>query len=501
MDNPKDKQLRVLVLEDNDRLADRMTEAFEKILKTRNAAGQAFAGYQLQIDRISYSQALSGKLKQRHYHFLSLDLRVPIVLGAPIGSEPQGLEEYLAFLQKTHMGTYNPICSGVVLSQFGPEHVGAALRAGRAELEFWSKAAGQDDVSPEADPPRVNPELWAEFVLDRLLPYSSAMHHVLHQLSPLLPRALAHLCDQLLPYCVSTEQLRNAAAVRRTQSGREQSRDALLAACRLGEMCKEWLFSLTTAHLSALNALPSEVSDFASGAGKTKSAVEVQELKERYLEIMLLRMVELYRHGGDTESAYAYGRFFSHLDVVPEAENKYLGLVRGLAILRQTRNEAVHQINNPPYDKLWQKIAIPLRRVLDALALLGSFPLVTQARVVAPGHVQACRFDAANTMAQTFPVERIGTLDARSSEAHLDPTQVYALWPTPSGGLGLILLWPWVARMRANNEPDLMTYLYAGRNPKGLPLGLECDRWTVQTFAGGEAATAWRSDLEGVRGG
>lgn len=495
MDNPREKQLRVLVLEDDNSLAEDMCSALESAFKKRTTPHE-YAEYQLRIDVIAYSQALAGKLKERHYHFLSLDLRVPIVPGAPLGSEPVGFDEYEAFVEDAHMGAYKPICPGAVLTQYGAFHVGTAQRAGRSGLEFWGKSAA--DVSADADPPRLDPELWAEFVLERLLPYSTAMHHVLHLLSPLLPRALARLCDQLLPYCVSVKQLKKIKSI---QNAREENRDALLAAFRLGELCKEWLFSLTAAHLNMLNALPSEVSDFAKGAGEIKSAVDIQALKEQYLETMLLRMVELHRQGNVKEPAYTYGRFFSHLDVVPEAENKYLEFVNGLKILRKTRNKLAHQDLKPPYEQLWQEISIPLRRVLDALALLGSFPLVTQVRAVAPGYVQASRFDAVNTMAQTFPVERIGTLDARSPDAHFDPRQVYALWPTPSGGLGLVPLWPWVALLRPNHEPELVTYLYAGRNPKGFPLGLECDHWTVQTFAGGETATDWRSGLEGARGG
>ncbi|HZX30797.1 MAG TPA: hypothetical protein VFF03_05550 [Rhodocyclaceae bacterium] len=392
---------------------------------------------------------------------------------------------------------YSQLCPATIFTQHSINDISSAHRAGKAGIEFWSKAAGGQDVDTRASLPRLNADAWADFVAARLRPYSAAQHRALEQLSPLLPRALAHLCDQLAAVCVPADKLRDERIATRIKNDRDDSRDALWTACRLGEMTKELLFALVAGFCAQQGDLPEEVAAFAAG-GATRSATEVQQIKEDYLQTMLLRLAS----GDGKAGPYACGRFFSHLDVVAGAKQTQIEFIQGgLKVLRQARNRLAHRQVSPPFDQEWAEIAIALRRVMDALAFFGSFGLLARCRLVSPGHLQASRFDAVNSVLQTLAVERIGLFPPDPSRAELDPRQLYALWPSAAGSVGLIPLWPWVARLRSNGDEALRTYFYVGRNGKGAPLGLELDTWEVETFSQGENAGRWRQALDAINTG
>ena len=496
MDSPKLKRIRILVLEDAPLEAERRRIAILREFARRGGTpGSELEGIEPKIIEVDHGNALGVALKGDHFHYLILDLRVPDEPGGDLTTEPVGLSKYVEFLDANAFSPYRPYCAGSVLTQYSSVHAGAANRAGDVSLEFWQKAAG--DSGPGADAPRLGDEDVARFVVDRVVPYSVATYEALTQLSPDMPRHLARLCDALSAVCVSKKALiaNPAAAALHARDRRAQDREALLDACRLGERCKEWMFTIVAAHLSLHAALPAGVRELAQTTNL--SGIESQKLKEDLLEQMLLALISLFNDRGPS-LGFDYTRFFSHLDLVTEAKNIGIEFVRGLRELRQVRNDLSHKSMEPPFDAQWKRIAIPLQRVLDAMAMLGSFALVTQVRQPAPGFIQAQRFDAVSTRADTVGVERVGMADARSRSIHIDPRQVHMLWPASGGGLGLVPLWPWVARVPQANDSRLATYFYAGRNDKGHVLGLEAEGWEARTFRDGDVAMAWHDALAKV---
>jgi hypothetical protein len=81
----------------------------------------------------------------------------------------------------------------------------------------------------------------------------------------------------------------------------------------------------------------------------------------------------------------------------------------------------------------------------------------------------------------------------------LDVRQIYALWPLAGGGLGLIPLSPWLHRWQLDSSDPMKAYFYAGRNQKGLAIGIETNTWSISESNLQHSETQiWHQALEAV---
>ncbi len=494
MSSPKLKQLRVLLLEDSEGWFDPQIEA----IKLQFLEQFDNKMYELNIIHAAYLADIPKKALTQHFHFLSIDLRMPMY--------PGGTMDYRTGLDEIVRLPISSTCLGAVLTAFSQKHPAKAKLAGRRSFEFWVKAAA--DRNLDVDAPILDAPDWAKFVLFRLQEYGPSTHFQLECLKQKLPHAIASACNSVqascIPYLwyeeVQPENPLNTVqrqVLLEAKNRRDIDKDSLIQACRLGEFCKEWVFSSLAGLLNSAQALPTSVQKFAI-SGDIDNGIDKQQLKENLIHDMLIHLYRLSQDEDNKEfGEYDLQRLFSHLDIPLGIDLRQLEFVNALKTLRQKRNELAHQNIEPPFEEHWQEIAVPLRRVLDALSFFYSYGIVTQTRKLNSYSVHAERFEAQAKDAKTYDIEFVGNVPLVRAQVHV--RQIYAFWPLAGGGMGLIPLSPWLHCWKLNAQAAVQAHFYAGRNVKGLPLGIEADTWRNVTADLQHSETLpWQKALDAV---
>ena len=500
--NQPKKIFRILLLEDELTQARRIVEAVEDSFTSGAASLGEFAECRLAVTRLMTVSELGEPLFTEHFHFLILDLRVPMFAGDALTAEPVGLASTMSLLSKYSQMRLTVKTSGAVLTQLTQARSEVSSEAESSGLECWEKAAGDADETLLV--PRLNSEMVARFVLGRLQHFGPAMHSSCTALAECIPKPAAALCVGIAPVCVSAQAWRDTRGNAPRQQGlldamkgqRRVALSSLMGVCRLAEMTGAWLLALVAARIAVSDAPAMALADFAGG----RTHCHRHERSWQSQALMTVSIQELMQVAAQDngQRGFQCQRLFSHLEVNPIGGDTEFAFVEALHRLRALRNDWRGAESADNLDAEWSEAILPLRRVLDGLLLFSSHTLVSRLQVVAPGYLRMQRFDSVRPMEAQISVVRVGNEDSQGDELEADPQQVYVLWPRRDGRADLLPLWPWVARLSLTKEGPLQTYFYVGRDESGDPIGLEIGLSAKETFSEGSDAARWRQALDEI---
>ena len=353
-------ELRVLVLEDEVPVSVLMRKHLEdlfapdrgKVAKKGATPGWMRLNCVAALNLADFSNAIASQ----HFHFASLDLRVPRSAGGPVLADTAGLQAYQAAQHAM------PCLPASVYTQFTKDHLASLLVAGNLSVQYWQKAAADKDE--RAEMPVLEPSQWAERVRHCLRPYGAALRHVLESAVPCLPKVLAEPVNALKSACanwskghLSTSEFQHAERWRL-----DHAFDGLWTLCRLSEQCKEWLWNLLAARVcwgpvngNAMTVLRKELADLAQKGWAGKDSIDQQALKERQLNHFILALGK----GAGASNP----RLLSHLGG-NEVEGGDVPMVSAFKAFRLLRNRMAHQNRGMDYTQEWEKVSFSCWKLL-----------------------------------------------------------------------------------------------------------------------------------------
>ena len=463
-----DFQIRVLVLEDEIPLIKDMRDAFQTLQRDFSAHPKALVpDLKLALSLTQFRELMTNK----HYHFTSLDLRVP--------SEPDGLLQS----DTTSLATFeairedNRVTAAAVYTQFSVEHQESLRHSERLNMAYWRKSAA--DASPNIDPPILTVNQWAERVCEWITPYGPSQRHVLHQSTMLLPKPMAEVCTTLVNACAKEDiKHLSGSGAALAQGWRDANqKEGLQAICRLSELVKEWLWALLAARVCMgpstgpmMQAQREAIQNVGRHGWADGDAIESQSLKETQLN----DLIALLDEGGDQVNP----RLKQHLGGCKRYNHQGdVPFVAALKTIRQTRNRLAHFNPNLDFSHEWAELALPFWRVLDVVAYFATFPMITEVHKQADGVYLTKLLDP--VLASSKDRKLSGEWASANGQL-LTRNDVYAVWPESVEKPMLLPLSPWVDR-RKNSNGDWATYLYMGRTSQRKVRDLDAYSWRPET--------------------
>lgn len=453
-------ELRVLVLEDEVPVSALMRKHLEDLFTSdrgRATKKGATPGWmRLNCGAATNLADFSNAIAGQHFHFASLDLRVPRSAGGPVLAETAGLQAYEAARNAT------PCLPASVYTQFTKDHLASLLVAGNLNVQYWQKAAA--DKNEQAEVPVLEPPQWAERVRHCLRPYGAAQRHVLESAVPYLPRMLAEPVDELKSACAnwSKSHLGPSEFQHAERWRLDHAFDGLWTLCRLSEQCKEWLWNLLAARVCwgpadgvPMALLRKELSDLAQRGWGGKDSIDQQALKERQLNHFIVALGK----GADASNP----RLLSHLGG-NEMEGGDVPVVSAFKALRLLRNRIAHQNRGMDYTQEWEKVSLPFHRLLDLLAYFAAYPLLCDVQHLTDGFYNARMLDT--LLSRSVDCKVKGLWDAEPGDRPAS-RQVYAVWPEKPDQPMLLSLSPWVDRRPGASGAVWDTFFYVGRSAQG----------------------------------
>lgn len=464
--------INLLVLEDDESMQEAMKRGLEKVKSELQKKKLRI------LPRwITHSGVLPSELQSRLFHFASLDLRVPNVPNGILLSEQDGLKHFLSHRKIA------PLTHVALMTMYAPDYLGAIEKAGRHHYELWRKAINENESDTKIMPPVLTFDQWAERVLKQLEDYGRAQAFAWGAAKAMLPGYLRSCARELELCCENpwTDPARDAKAAR---THRVRSHHGLEYAFDLAEQVQNWLWVILCAYLAARapSRLPDSVARvLRSAPGDERPVEERRSDKEMQLGELCAQVLGLAKSMGEEPPLLLTQLGCS------EKEHGATRFINALRLMRERRNTLTHEAKEGSYGSMWDDIALSLRWMLNVVAYLCAYPIVTELEALGSGNFRARRLgvDRSSSSSEEWSVSH-GVLRATGTDdvdASPDYEQAYALWPVQHGQLALVPLWPLI-ELRYNSDTKAReTFLYLMRDAHKRPRDLNIDtlKWVTQT--------------------
>lgn len=455
--------LWILILEDHPAIQEAMKAAMAAV-----ESNLPEKKLRLRLRWIDHSDALVEQLQGQLFHFASLDLRVPKTVRGVLSPESNALPVFL-----NHKASA-PLTAVTVMTQYAGEYLDAVQRAGLFHMELWHKALNTSDSKINAKPPSFTFPQWAQAIVQRLGDFGPAQAHAWNQASLRLPgvmgthaAALSLCCENLVG-----ENQRTILDAANYRNHKEKGRAALEGAFELAEQMQSWLWAVLASYLSVIapTHIPASVAKVLRNGPIDKRPVEERRV-DKEAQLGELCNACLHQSSGSNAVPLLLRQLGCDHDD-PDAST----FINALRLLREHRNTLVHQAKVLSVKEMWGEIAMPLRRLLNAIAYLCAYPVVTEVERQGLNQCRARRL-VASGHSQGIEEWRIaqGMLGQSAPDEPADYQRAYALWPVAPGELGLLPLWPLVDLRYNATAKRTEGFLYAMRDQHKRPRDVNID--------------------------